>query len=306
MAAYLIRRLALAVFVVWGVVTMVFVVMRLVPGDPANAFLGVDATQEEVEQLRERLGLDRSIPEQYVIFLRQAAGGDLGRSTYSGQPALEMIMERLPATIRLAAAALALALVTAFVLGVVAALRANSTLDQLISVVTVMGQSLPDFWIGLMLILVFAGILRLLPTFGSDTLAHLVLPAVTLGLPLMGATTRLVRSGMLEILGQDYIRTARAKGLKPSVVVRRHALKNMLIPVVTVFGLRLGYLLGGSVIVETVFSWPGVGNTIIFAISSRDYAVVQAATLVVAISFVAINLVIDLIYVFLDPRIRFA
>jgi len=306
MAAYLIRRLALAVFVVWGVVTMVFVVMRLVPGDPANAFLGVDATQEEVEQLRERLGLDRSIPEQYVIFLRQAAGGDLGRSTYSGQPALEMIIERLPATIRLAAAALALALVTAFVLGVVAALRANSTLDRLISVVTVMGQSLPDFWIGLMLILVFAGILRLLPTFGSDTLAHLVLPAVTLGLPLMGATTRLVRSGMLEILGQDYIRTARAKGLKPSVVVRRHALKNMLIPVVTVFGLRLGYLLGGSVIVETVFSWPGVGNTIIFAISSRDYAVVQAATLVVAISFVAINLVIDLIYVFLDPRIRFA
>ena len=306
MAAYLVRRLALAVFVVWGVVTMVFVVMRLVPGDPANAFLGVDATQEEVEQLRERLGLDRSIPEQYVIFLRQAAGGDLGRSTYSGQPALEMIIERLPATIRLAAAALALALVTAFVLGVVAALRANSALDRLISVVTVMGQSLPDFWIGLMLILVFAGILRLLPTFGSDTLAHLVLPAVTLGLPLMGATTRLVRSGMLEILGQDYIRTARAKGLKPSVVVRRHALKNMLIPVVTVFGLRLGYLLGGSVIVETVFSWPGVGNTIIFAISSRDYAVVQAATLVVAISFVAINLVIDLIYVFLDPRIRFA
>ena len=306
MAAYLVRRLALAVFVVWGVVTMVFVVMRLVPGDPANAFLGVDATQEEVEQLRERLGLDCSIPEQYVIFLRQAAGGDLGRSTYSGQPALEMIIERLPATIRLAAAALALALVTAFVLGVVAALRANSALDRLISVVTVMGQSLPDFWIGLMLILVFAGILRLLPTFGSDTLAHLVLPAVTLGLPLMGATTRLVRSGMLEILGQDYIRTARAKGLKPSVVVRRHALKNMLIPVVTVFGLRLGYLLGGSVIVETVFSWPGVGNTIIFAISSRDYAVVQAATLVVAISFVAINLVIDLIYVFLDPRIRFA
>lgn len=306
MTAYLIRRLALAVFVVWGVVTMVFIVMRLVPGDPANAFLGVDATQEEVEQLRERLGLDRSIPEQYVIFLRQAAGGDLGRSTYSGQPALEMIIERLPATIRLAAAALVLALVTAFVLGVAAALRANSALDQLISVVTVMGQSLPDFWIGLMLILVFAGILRLLPTFGSDTLAHLVLPAVTLGLPLMGATTRLVRSGMLEILGQDYIRTARAKGLKPSVVVRRHALKNMLIPVVTVFGLRLGYLLGGSVIVETVFSWPGVGNTIIFAISSRDYAVVQAATLVVAISFVAINLAIDLIYVFLDPRIRFA
>ena len=306
MAAYLIRRLALAIFVVWGVVTMVFVVMRLVPGDPANAFLGVDATMEEVEQLRERLGLDRSIPEQYVIFLRQAAGGDLGSSTYSGQPALEMIVERLPATIRLATAALVLALVTAFVLGVTAALRANSALDQLISVVTVMGQSLPDFWIGLMLILVFSGILRLLPTFGSDTLAHLILPAVTLALPLMGATTRLVRSGMLEILGQDYIRTARAKGLKPSVVVRRHALKNMLIPVVTVFGLRLGYLLGGSVIVETVFSWPGVGNTIIFAISSRDYAVVQAATLVVAISFVAINLVIDLIYVFLDPRIRFA
>ena len=306
MAAYLIRRLALAIFVVWGVVTMVFVVMRLVPGDPANAFLGVDATKEEVEQLRERLGLDRSIPEQYVIFLRQAAGGDLGSSTYSGQPALEMIIERLPATIRLATAALVLALVTAFVLGVTAALRANSALDQLISVVTVMGQSLPDFWIGLMLILVFSGILRLLPTFGSDTLAHLILPAVTLALPLMGATTRLVRSGMLEILGQDYIRTARAKGLKPSVVVRRHALKNMLIPVVTVFGLRLGYLLGGSVIVETVFSWPGVGNTIIFAISSRDYAVVQAATLVVAISFVAINLVIDLIYVVLDPRIRFA
>ena len=306
MAAYLIRRLALAIFVVWGVVTMVFVVMRLVPGDPANAFLGVDATQEEVQQLRERLGLDRSIPEQYVIFLRQAAGGDLGSSTYSGQPALEMIIERLPATIRLASAALALALVTAFVLGVTAALHANSALDQLISVVTVMGQSLPDFWIGLMLILVFSGILRLLPTFGSDTLAHLILPAVTLALPLMGATTRLVRSGMLEILGQDYIRTARAKGLKPSVVVRRHALKNMLIPVVTVFGLRLGYLLGGSVIVETVFSWPGVGNTIIFAISSRDYAVVQAATLVVAISFVAINLVIDLVYVVLDPRIRFA
>jgi ABC-type dipeptide/oligopeptide/nickel transport system permease component len=306
MATYLVRRLGLAVFVVWGVVTMVFVVMRLVPGDPANAILGIDATQEEVEQLRSKLGLDRSIPEQYAIFVRQAAGGDLGRSTYSGQPALELIVERLPATIRLAIAALVLASIAAFVFGVTAALRANSVLDKFISFVTILGQSLPDFWIGLMLILVFSGILRLLPTFGSDTLQHLILPAVTLALPLMGATTRLVRSGMLEILGQDYIRTARAKGLKESLVVRRHAVKNMLIPVVTVFGLRLGYLLGGSVIVETVFSWPGVGNAIIFAISSRDYSVVQAATLVVAISFVAINLAIDLIYVLLDPRIRFA
>ena len=306
MAAYLVRRLALAVFVVWGVVTMVFVVMRLVPGDPANAFLGTDATQAEVEQLRSKLGLDRPIPEQYMIFLRQAAEGDLGKSAYSGQPALELILERLPASIRLALAALILALIAAFLFGVTAALRVNSALDQLISVVTIMGQSLPDFWIGLMLILIFSGILRWLPTFGSDTLQHLILPAVTLALPLMGATTRLVRSGMLEILGQDYIRTARAKGLKESLVVRRHAVKNMLIPVVTVFGLRLGYLLGGSVIVETVFSWPGVGNAIIFAISSRDYSVVQAATLVVAISFVAINLAIDLIYVLLDPRIRIA
>ena len=306
MAAYLVRRLALAVFVVWGVVTMVFVVMRLVPGDPANAFLGTDATQAEVEQLRSKLGLDRPIPEQYMIFLRQAAEGDLGKSAYSGQPALELILERLPASIRLALAALILALIAAFLFGVTAALRVNSALDQLISVVTIMGQSLPDFWIGLMLILIFSGILRWLPTFGSDTLQHLILPAVTFALPLMGATTRLVRSGMLEILGQDYIRTARAKGLKESLVVRRHAVKNMLIPVVTVFGLRLGYLLGGSVIVETVFSWPGVGNAIIFAISSRDYSVVQAATLVVAISFVAINLAIDLIYVLLDPRIRIA
>ena len=304
MTTYIIRRLGLSIFVLWGAVTIVFVAIRLAPGDPAQIMLGPSATAQEVEALRTRLGLDQPAQVQYARYLLQVARLDLGQSLRLNQPALEAIFERVPQTARLAAMAMLVAVALSFPMGIAAALRSGRAVDRTISIVSLFGQSTANFWLGIMLILVFARGLQILPSGGADTWQHLVLPAITLALPLVGILTRLIRSGLLDVLREDYIRTARAKGLAPRTVMVRHALLNMLIPVVTVLGLQLGILLGGTVIVESVFAWPGVGRLLVEAIGNRDYPLVQAAILVITTSFVFINLLVDLSYGYLDPRIR--
>jgi peptide/nickel transport system permease protein len=302
--AYIMRRLGLSILVLWGAVTVVFVAIRLAPGDPAQMMLGPSATAQEVAALRTRLGLDEPPPVQYARYLLQVARLDLGESLRLNQPALAAILERVPQTARLSALAMLAAIVLSFPMGIASAIRPGTVIDRLISILSLLGQSVPNFWLGIMLILVFARGLQLLPSGGADTWQHLVLPAVTLALPLVGILTRLIRSGLLDVLADDYIRTARAKGLTARAVMVRHALLNMLIPVITVIGLQLGTLLGGAVIVESVFAWPGVGRLLVDAIGNRDYPLVQAAILVITASFVLINLVVDLSYGYLDPRIR--
>jgi peptide/nickel transport system permease protein len=304
MSAYIIRRLIFSVFVLWGALTVVFLAVRAVPGDPAQMMAGTDATAEEVHALREKLGLNRSLIVQYVAYLGQTIQLDLGESLRLSQPVVTLVAERLPTTGKLALTAIIIAVLISFPLGIAAALRPGGLLDGIVSVVSLLGQSVPGFWLGIMFILIFARQLRLLPSAGDETWAHLVLPSVTVALPLVGVLTRLVRSGLLDVLDEDYIRTARAKGLPPQVVMWRHAVRNMLIPVITVVGLQVGHLLGGAVITETVFAWPGVGLLLVDAITNRDYPLVQAAILFITAIFVTINFLVDLSYGALDPRIR--
>ncbi|MGH2550281.1 MAG: nickel ABC transporter permease [Thermomicrobiales bacterium] len=303
MSAYVLRRVLYALFVLWGALTIIFVAIRIVPGDPAAMMLGASATQEDVADLRGRLGLEDSLPRQYVSFLGDVAQLDFGKSLWLNRPVTTSVTERIAATAKLAGAAMLLALLVSFPLGVLAALRPRSLLDRLVSIVSLLGQSVPGFWLGIMLILVFARQLRWLPSSGSDGFKNLILPAVTLAMPLIGILTRLIRSGLLDVLYEDYIRTARAKGLSQRTVLTRHAMRNMLIPVVTVIGLQMGNLLGGAVIVETVFAWPGIGRLLVDAIFHRDYPLVQAAILFITASFIFINLLVDISYVYLDPRI---
>jgi ABC-type dipeptide/oligopeptide/nickel transport system permease component len=304
MATYILRRVFYAIFVLWGALTVIFVAVRILPGDPASLMLGAGATDEEVAALEARLGLDASLPEQYVDFMGDAIRLDFGDSLWLNRPVLTSVTERIAATTRLAVAAMVIAVAVSFPLGILAALRQRTSADYLVSVVSLIGQSVPSFWLGIMLILLFARQLRLLPSAGSESWQHLILPAVTLALPLVGVLTRLVRSGLLEVMHEDYIRTARAKGLSPPAVLTRHAMRNMLIPVVTVMGIQLGNLLGGAVIVETVFGWPGIGRLLVDAIFQRDYPLVQASILFITATFILINLLVDLSYVYLDPRIR--
>jgi ABC-type dipeptide/oligopeptide/nickel transport system permease component len=303
MSAYVLRRILYSLFVLWGALTIIFIAIRIVPGDPAAMMLGPSATQGDVEELRGRLGLDDSLPRQYVTFLGDVARFDFGKSLWLNRPVTTSVTERIAATARLAGAAMILALLVSFPLGVLAALRPRSLLDRFVSFISLVGQSLPGFWLGIMLILVFARQLRWLPSSGSEGFKHLILPAVTLAMPLIGILTRLIRSGLLDVLYEDYIRTARAKGLSQRTVLTRHAMRNMLIPVVTVIGLQMGNLLGGAVIVETVFAWPGIGRLLVDAIFHRDYPLVQAAILFITASFIFINLLVDISYVYLDPRI---
>lgn len=306
MAALLFKRLIAAVIVIWGVVTMVFVILRVLPGDPAALALGVDATPEALAELREQMGLNQPITVQYARFLWEVVRGDFGDSLHFGEPAMKLILDRVPATLELALPALFLAVIIALPLGVAAATRVNSIWDRLISIMTLGAQSLPNFWIGLMLILILARNWGLLPTSGRGTWQQMVMPVITLAFPLLSALSRFVRSGMLENLRMDYVRTALAKGLTQRAVHYRHVFKNMLIPVVTTLGLQAGTLLGGSVVVETVFAWPGMGRLTADAILRRDYPVVQAGVLVIALFIVVVNLLVDLIYSLLDPRIRFS
>ena len=263
-----------------------------------------DAPPEVMQDTRRALGLDRPLPQQFFIYLSRAAAGDLGTSLRHNLPVAQLIRERLPRTMLLAAAALALAIAIAIPAGIVSALRRGTLVDRLAMVLAVAGQAVPIFWLALMLIWLFAVRLEWLPVFGSGTLLHLVLPAVSLSTIVLGRLARLVRSSMLEVLEQDYVRTARAKGLGETSVVWRHALKNASIPIVTVVGLQLAQLLGGAVVTETIFAWPGVGVLAAEAVFNRDFPVVQGVTLVISLIFVATNLAVDLAYVALNPRIR--
>lgn len=304
MTTYVLKRLGYSVFVLWGALTVVFLAIRAVPGDPAQLMLGAEGTAQEVAALRQRLGLEEPLVFQYGRYLGRAVQLDFGDSLRLNQPVMQAVGERIPATVRLALAGMLLAIVISFPLGIAAAMRQGLAVDRTVSVVSLLGQSVPNFWLGIMLILLFARWLHLLPSAGAETWQHLVLPSVTLAMPLVGVLTRLVRSGLLEVLSEDYIRTAHAKGLAPRLVLTRHAMTNMLIPVITVIGLQLGHLLGGAVIVETVFGWPGVGRLLVDAITNRDYPLVQGALLLITGGFILINLIVDLSYSYLDPRVR--
>ena len=303
MKVYLFRRFLQSVLVLLGVSFVVFGILFLT-GDPALVLLPPDATVEDVKKFREEMGFNDPFLVQYWRFLAGALRGNFGQSIRHGEPAFDLVMERMPATFELAGAALALALCLAIPAGIISAVRRNTVLDYVSTVVALLGQSMPTFWLGIMLILFFSVQLNVLPSSGRGGLEHMVLPAITLGLFTTARITRLTRSGMLEVLNQDYIRTARAKGVGNPPVVWKHALKNAAIPIVTIVGIELGTLLGGSVITETIFAWPGVGRLSVQAIYNRDYPVVQAAVFTLAATFVLVNLVVDVLYTYLDPRIR--
>jgi len=303
MKTFFARRLLQSLVVLFGVSFVVFAILHLT-GDPALVLLPPEASAEDVRRFREAMGFNDPFLVQYGRFLKGALQGDFGQSIRHGESAFGLVVERLPATFELAGAALLLALCLSIPAGIVSAVRRNSAVDYVATVVALFGQSLPTFWLGIMLILLFSVQLQLLPSSGRGSLEHLVLPAVTLGLFTTARITRLTRSGMLEVLGQDYIRTARAKGVSDPPVVWKHALKNAAIPIVTIVGIELGTLLGGSVITETIFAWPGVGRLSVQAIANRDYPVVQAAVFLLASTFVVVNLAVDVVYTYLDPRIR--
>jgi ABC-type dipeptide/oligopeptide/nickel transport system permease component len=304
MKSYLLRRGWQSILVLLGVSAVVFLILHLT-GDPALLLLPPDASAEDVAKFRESMGFNDPVAVQYLRFLKGAVRGNFGESLRHGEPAMGLVLERLPATFELAGAGLLIALCLAIPAGIVSAVRRNTPIDYLSTVVALLGQAMPTFWLGIMLILIFSVRLNWLPSSGRGDLQHLLLPAITLGLFTTARITRLTRSGMLEVLGQDYIRTARAKGVDEPPVVWKHALKNAAIPIVTIVGIELGTLLGGSVITETIFAWPGVGRLSVQAISNRDYPVVQSAVFLLASTFVVVNFLVDVVYTYLDPRIRF-
>ena len=297
-------RLLQSVVVLIGVSVVVFVVMRVIPGDPVVLMLGDLATEQRVEEVRAQLGLDRPIWEQYVIYVHDALRGNFGWSLRRQQPVSKLILEALPATAQLALVSTTVSVLIGIFTGILSATQRGSGLDKAMMLVMLVGQAMPVFWWGIVLVIVFAVMLHLLPTSGSGTPRHLILPAVTLSTYYTALITRLTRSGMVEVLGRDYIRTARAKGLGESRVILVHALKNASIPIATVIGLQVGTLLGGAVITETVFGWPGIGTLAVHAVYNRDYPLVQGIVLLSAVVFVFINTLVDLTYLHLDPRIR--
>ena len=304
MSEALVGRLAAAALVVLGVCTLVFLLIHLVPGDPVEAMLGEGARPADRAALTAALGLDRPLGEQYLSYLARLARLDLGQSFVYQRPVADLLAERLPATLTLAAVALGLALLLAVPLGVLAACRRGLALDGAAMGFSLLGSSIPNFWLGPLLILVFSLWLGWTPVSGREGPASLILPALTLGTSLAAILARMVRSSVLEVLGEDYIRTARAKGLSPAAVLWGHALRNAWLPVLTLVGLQLGGLLGGAVITETVFAWPGVGSLLVEAIQGRDYPVVQGCVLLISLAYVLVNTGTDLAYAWVDPRIR--
>lgn len=304
MLGYLARRVGQALVVLLGAVTIIFVVIRIVPGDPASLMLGTSATKEDVERLHASLGLDEPLIQQYGVYLSQVLQLDFGESYRLGGSPMEHLLGRLPATLELAAVALVLMLLISFPLGIWAARRPDGWVDRVVSVFALGAQALPQFWVGIMLILVFARALNVLPSGGTGSVAHMVMPAFALALPFIGWVTRLVRDGIIGQMRDDFVRTARAKGLTERVVFYIHILRNALVPIVTVVGLIIGDFITAAVMVEVVFAWPGIGRLLIDSITNRDYAVVQAVTLFVAFVYVLLNMIVDLLYVYLDPRIR--
>jgi peptide/nickel transport system permease protein len=300
---YVVQRLIQAVPALLGVTLIVFVLVQL-SGDPASILLPTEASEEQRQEFRRAYGLDQPLPLQYVNYVLQAARGNFGQSFSFRQPALEVVLNRLPATVELALAATALALLVAIPAGILAALKRGTGFDHGLMGLVLLGQSVPTFWLGMMLILLISVQLKLLPVSGRGEPQQLILPAVTLALYLVALLARVTRSEMLEVLGQDYVRTAHAKGLADWVVFGRHALRNALPPIVTIVGLQFGGLLGGAVMTEMVFAWPGIGTLVLESIFKKDYPVVVAGVLLVAVGFILINLVLDLLYGYLDPRIR--
>jgi peptide/nickel transport system permease protein len=301
---FLVRRLVLATPVLLGVATIVFALVHLIPGDPVQAMLGDAASPESVAELRSRLGLDRPLPVQYAAFLSGAAHGDLGVSLRTNERVTAAIAARLPATIELALAAMLVAVAIAIPAGVVAAVKAGTVADHAATTLALVGISMPNFWLGPLLAIVFSVGLGWLPVSGRGTLAHLVLPAITLGAPLAAVLARMTRASLIEELRELYVTAARARGLSTARVVLKHALRNSLIPIVTVLGLQVGGVLTGAVITETLFAWPGVGRLLIQSIGFRDYPLVQGCILLIAVTYVSVNLLTDMAYAYLDPRIR--
>lgn len=306
MIRFILRRLILLIPLLFGASVLVFLTMRLIPGDPARLALGAEATEDQVQLMRRQWGLDQPLPVQYVYWISHAAQGDWGRSTVSRVPASEEIANRLPATLRLAALSILIATVLGIGFGLLAAVRHNSWLDRVSMLVALLGVCTPSFWLGLMLILVFSVRLGWFPSFGQGGLDHLVLPSLTLGAAAAALIARVTRSSLLEVLGADYLKTARAKGLTEYLVISRHALKNALIPVLTLLGLELGGLLTGAIVTETVFAYPGIGLLLINSIGNRDFPVIQPALLLFAFQFVLVNLLVDVLYAVVDPRITYA
>jgi ABC-type dipeptide/oligopeptide/nickel transport system permease component len=302
-ASIVLSRLVQAVPSLLGVTIIAFVLLQL-SGDVTQLLLPMEASEEVRADFRRAYGLDRPIPVQYAHYLARLLQGDFGQSFSYRRPALEVVLDRLPATLELSAAALFIAVLIAIPAGIISAVKRNSIFDHLSMGLVLLGQSVPTFWLGMLMILVFAVGLHALPVSGRGSFAQLVLPSVTLAMWLLALVARLTRSGMLEVLSQDYIRTARAKGLAEFVVTARHAVRNALVPIVTVVGLQIGGLLGGAVMTEAVFAWPGVGTLVLESILKRDYPVVLAALIMVATAFVLINLLVDLLYGYLDPRVK--
>ncbi len=300
---YLIQRLFYSIFVLLGISLIVFVTVRLT-GDPIAMMLqDGNPSQADIDEMRRLLDLDKPIPVQYVNFIAKAVTGDFGRSFRYSTPALPLVLERMPATLQLTLAAMSVAVLIAFPLGIISAVSRGTFLDLGVRTVSLIGISMPNFWLGIILIIIFGVNLRWLPVSGNDGPKYLIMPAVALGMALAGTLTRLLRSSMLDVLSNDYIRTARAKGLSGRMVLTRHALRNALIPVLTILGLQFGLLLGGAVIIENVFSWPGVGRLVVSAIGLRDYPVVQASVIVLATILLIVNFFVDFLYTVVDPRV---
>jgi peptide/nickel transport system permease protein len=327
------RRILQIIPVLLGVSIIVFFMVRAIPGDPAQILLGQTATQEQVQAMRAQMGLDKPVPVQYVLFLRDAFTGDLGESIVTGRPVTVELMARLPATLELTAFAMFVAVLVGVPVGVISAVKQYSILDKITSVLALTGISMPIFWLAMILVVIFTVNLQLLPFPGRlssettitaitglvlvdslltfnlagfwDGLKHLILPAVALGTIPMAVVTRMTRSSMLEVMNEDYVRTARAKGVVPWRVVSKHALRNAMLPTVTVIGLQVGLLMGGAIITERIFAWPGVGQIAYDSINRRDYAMIQGVVLYGALFFVLVNLLVDILYAVLDPRVRY-
>ncbi len=304
-AAHIVRTLLLSLITLFGVSVLIFLMLRVLPGDPARVLAGLNASEEQVSRLREQLGLDDSLLTQYWEYLSGLLQGDLGQSARTSKPVTTEILARLPATLVLAVVATLVGSIVGVTAGVVAAVRRNSVVDHVISSVAMMGVSMPVYWLGLLLILLFAVTLGWLPAAGSGEPLSIVLPAVTLAAFSTALVSRMTRASMLEVMGQDYIRTAQAKGAPPRTVIIRHGLRNALIPILTVISLQFGALLGGAVLTETVFGWPGIGRLLVDSIAARDFAVVQGIVLVYAFLFILVNVIVDVLYVYVDPRIRY-
>ena len=305
MLQYVIKRLLSTIPVLIGISLLLFFMLRMLPGDPAQVLAGQMASQEDIELIRHQLGLDRPVHVQYAFFLGRLARFDLGRSARTQNPVTEEIWARLPNTMLLAVVAITLACLFGIPAGIISAVRPYTWLDYVVTSMAIFGISMPVFWLGLMLVVVFAVWLQWLPAGGTGTWRHVILPSFTLAAFVVAFIARMTRSSMIEVLSQDYTTTARSKGLKEQVVVIKHALKNALIPIITVVGLQFGMLLGGAVLTETVFAWPGVGRLIVDSILARDYPVIQGAILVFGLLYILVNLVVDLLYAYVDPRIRY-